>query len=279
MLLIKFGAYKALEKNYPSVYSHLKKFEEALKNRGQCKYSRAKKKDVNKDYLGQHHWLELDNNPSDEYIKAFRKPKIIYPNMTKYLPFYYDQQDHFFINDKAFIMTSDSESLPYLTAVLNSTLFRCCFRDNFPELLGNTYEVRKVFVNKIPIKRSDVNTISLFETLVDYIQFVKKHARKTTSNGTPPAVIAAFLEELIDACVMEVYFTDHMAEKKLTVISEVGQAIKLFQETASSSANWQQVQSFYATVNAPKHPIRNRLMRIPIDSPDLLRVIKEEGKV
>ena len=78
---------------------------------------------------------------------------------------------------------------------------------------------------------------------------------------------------------MEIYFADHMAEKQLTVIAEVNQAIKPFSKTASNSAKWQQVQFFHETVNAPKHLIRNRLMRIPIDSPNLLRVIKEEGKV
>jgi hypothetical protein len=163
--------------------------------------------------------------------------------------------------------------------VLNSSLFRCCFRDNFPELLGNTYEVRKVFVNKIPIKKSDATTVTLFETLVDYIRLVKVSAKQPTSNGMPPAVIAAFLEELIDACVMEIYFADHMAEKKIAVIDKVCQAIKPLPRTASDSAKWKQAQSFYDVVNAPKHPIRNRLMRIPIDSHDLLRVIKEEGKV
>jgi hypothetical protein len=36
-----------------------------------------------------------------------------------------------------------------------------------------------------------------------------------------------------------------------------------------------------ANVNhdAPSHPIRNRLFRISADSPDLLAIIKEEGRV
>jgi len=85
--------------------------------------------------------------------------------------------------------------------------------------------------------------------------------------------------EMIEGCVMEIYFADHMADKKLNVIAEVAQVIKPFPKTVSDSIKWQQVQSFHETVNAPKHPIRNRLTRIPIDSPDLLRVIKEEGKV
>ncbi len=136
-----------------------------------------------------------------------------------------------------------------------------------------------VFFEKIPIKKPDATTATFFETLVDYIQFVKADATQSTSNGTSPAVIAAFLEELIDACVMEIYFADHVAEKKLTVIAEVDQVITPFSKTAQDSIKWAQVQSFHETVNAPKHPIRNRLMRISIDSPNLLRIIKEEGKV
>lgn len=260
------------ENDYPIIRNHLLPYkEQLLKRRGGMNQKTGE--------IPYEWWqLQVDYYNSGTY-QAFRKPKIIYPNMTKYLPFYYDDQDHFFINDKAFIITSDSGSLPYLTAVLNSSLFRCCFRDNFPELLGNTYEVRKIFVDKIPIKKPDPTTVTLFETLVAHIQFVKADANQPASNGTPLTVIAAFLEELIDACVMEIYFADHMAEKKLAVIAKVCQVIKPFQRTAPVSAKWQQVQSFYETVNAPNHPIRNRLMQIPIDSPDLLRVIKEEGRV
>ncbi|MEA2096010.1 MAG: TaqI-like C-terminal specificity domain-containing protein, partial [Candidatus Cloacimonadota bacterium] len=271
-----FPAYNLKIDDYPEIRRHLDRFREQLEPKPKNWKPRQNEKWPGRK-PGSYRWFETQD--SINYNDEFRKPKIIYPNMTKYLPFYYDEQDHFFINDKAFIMTSDSESLPYLTAMLNSSLFRCCFRDNFPELLGNTYEVRKVFVNKIPIKRSDATTVTLFETLVDYIQFVKVYANQPTSNGTPPAVIAAFLEELIDACVMEIYFADHMAEKKLSVIDEVCQTIKPLPRTASDSAKWQQIQSFHETVNALKHPIRNRIMRIPIDSHDLLRVIKEEGKV
>ncbi|OEU78527.1 MAG: hypothetical protein BA872_08895 [Desulfobacterales bacterium C00003060] len=251
---------------YPIGYGHLNGHKSKLAKR-------------NKAETGiRYEWYALQRWAAS-YWQEFRKPKIIYPNMTKYMPFYYDDQGQFFGNQKCFIITSDNESLPYLRVVLNSSLFRCCFRDSFPELLGNTYELSKVFFHKIPIKRPDATTVSLFETLVDYIQFAKVYAKKTTSNGTPPAVIAAFLEELIDACVMEIYFADHMAEKKIAVIDKVCQAIKPLPRTASDSAKWQQIQSFHETVNAPKHPIRNRIMRIPIDSHDLLRVIKEEGKV
>jgi len=36
---------------------------------------------------------------------------------------------------------------------------------------------------------------------------------------------------------------------------------------------------FRRTLNAPSYPIRNRLLGFTADSPDLLAVIKQEGKV
>ena len=34
-----------------------------------------------------------------------------------------------------------------------------------------------------------------------------------------------------------------------------------------------------ATLNAPSNPIRNRCLRLTADSPDLLAIIKQEGRV
>lgn len=45
------------------------------------------------------------------------------------------------------------EFIPYLVSFLNSQLFKFCFIDNFPELQGGTREVRKIFFEKIPVKK------------------------------------------------------------------------------------------------------------------------------
>jgi adenine-specific DNA-methyltransferase len=75
--------------------------------------------------------------------------------------------------------------------------------------------------------------------------------------GTRPKA-AAFLEDRIDACVMESYFREHMAERGL-----------LFHDPVAP----------HLAAYAPSHPIRNRLVRLTADSPDLLAIIKQEGKV
>ena len=74
----------------------------------------------------------------------------MYPNMTKYIPFYYDEKG-FYQNDKSFMITGDA--VAYLTAFLNSSIFKFCFLNNFPELQGGTKELRKIFFDKIPVLR------------------------------------------------------------------------------------------------------------------------------
>ena len=91
----------------------------------------------------------------------------MYPNMTKFLPFYYDTKG-FYQNDKSFMITG--ENLAFLTAFLNSSLFKHCFIDNFPELQGGTRELRKIFFDKIPILPVSEHIEAVFQGLISEMQ-------------------------------------------------------------------------------------------------------------
>lgn len=104
------------------------------------------------------------------YMEDFFKQKIMYPNMTKFLPFYLDDKG-FLQNDKSFMITG--ENIAYLTAFLNSSLFKYCFIDNFPELQGGTRELRKIFLDKIPVLQVSKNINLEYEKLVLKIQELK----------------------------------------------------------------------------------------------------------
>lgn len=97
----------------------------------------------------------------------FSQPKILYPNMTKYLPFYYDTKC-FLQNDKSFMITG--KCIAFLTAFLNSSIFKYCFINNFPELQGGTRELRKVFFDKIPVIQVDDYEDNVFAQLVGQMQ-------------------------------------------------------------------------------------------------------------
>lgn len=246
------------EKDYPAIWQHLQQFQTLLEPR-----------------LDQgDHWSNLRNCA---YLEDFKKPKIIYPNMTKYLPFYLDYNKHFYGNQKCFIITSESESLAYLTAMFNSNLFRYCFSNNFPNLGEDRRELGKVFMEKIPIKKPNKEQEKLFGALVPLVQAAKEKQQIHRHQNLD--VVADFLVNVIDACVLEVYFTEHMAEKKLSISQHVAallpEKIAAMDENQCADAAVQ----FFAIANESKHPIRNILLRIPLDSPDLLGVIQQEGKV
>lgn len=155
-----FPAKKINIDNYPAIKNHLLKFGfERLSQTGE---SGSRKKSGNK-------WFETQDNIA--YFDEFSKLKIIYPNMTKYMPFLLDDEGYF-INDKAFFMTG--ERLYYLVSFFNSWLFKFCFRENFPELIGGTRELRKVFFEKIPVKPITEEAEQPYKAIVQQIMAIKK---------------------------------------------------------------------------------------------------------
>ena len=99
------------------------------------------------------------------YLEEFEKPKIVYPNMTKYLPFCYDETKAL-ANQKCYIMTSrdTSISLKFLTAVFNSKLIKLWIRCVCPELGEDRREIGKVYFEKLHVPIDEQN---LFITLAD----------------------------------------------------------------------------------------------------------------
>lgn len=83
---------------------------------------------------------------------------------------------------------------------------------------------------------------------------------------------------LIDTCLMECYFRGHMAQRNLLFMGDLDPHLASVEQTfltaSSSKSNRQECLShLYKTLNGPSHPIRNRLLRLTADSPDLLGVI------
>ena len=114
------------------------------------------------------------------YLEDFFKPKIIYPNMTKYMPFVFDKK-MYLTNQKCFIITG--KNVAYLTAFFNSSLFKYCFRDSFPELQGGTRELSKIFFDKIPVCEVSDSQNLQFQDAVEDIQkeYNKQKAQRIDS--------------------------------------------------------------------------------------------------
>ena len=163
-IITTFPSLKIDIESYPAVKQHLLSFGyDRLKQTGD---KGARKKTNNK-------WFETQDSIS--YWEEFFKHKIVYPNMTKFMPFLLDKKN-FMTNQKCFIMTG--EKLAYLTAFFNSNIFKICYRDNFPELQGGTRELSKIFFEQVKIPDiEDIINID-FDILVDDVQELRDNASK-----------------------------------------------------------------------------------------------------
>ena len=149
----------AFQNQYPAVYRHLLSHKEKLSARNKAETG------IRYEWYASQRWAA-------DYYKDFEKPKIVYPNMTKYLPFCYDETGAI-CNDKAFIITSkdNSFSLKYLLAILNSKLAKFWIRCVCPELGEDRREVRKVYFENFHIPNgSNSELITLAETMLSLNQ-------------------------------------------------------------------------------------------------------------
>lgn len=180
IIIAKYNSHLVLKEKYPYIYNHLLQYEDKLKSRGQC---------TNRNGEGQHHWLELDNNPTDDYLKRFAQPKIVWGEISDKPKFAYDDSG-IYVEATSFIMTG--ESLKYLLAILNSKLSEWYFERISTTTGMGTNRWKKFKLELLPIvETSDQQP---FIDLVDQIITLKKEGKET-----------ADLEAEIDRMVYELY--------------------------------------------------------------------------
>ncbi len=92
--------------------------------------------------------------------------------MTKFLPFVYDNQGYL-TNQKCFIITG--KRIAFLTAFLNSSLFKYCYKNNFPQLLDETRELSKIFFEQISVIEVSEDTEQfIYSKIIDIQQSYTK---------------------------------------------------------------------------------------------------------
>ena len=167
IIIAKFGSYKYLEQKYPAIYHHLIQYKEALQKRGQCQYTSSGKKNLDKDYCGQHHWLELDNNPSDTYLNDLSAQKIIWGEISDKPKFAIDIDGTYCPEATTFLMTG--EHLKYLLCFLNSTLSEYYFAKYGTTTGMGTLRWKKYLIELLPVPRIDKEQEDMFEQVLEQL--------------------------------------------------------------------------------------------------------------
>ena len=153
VILAEFGSHKYLEEKYPAIYNHLLSYKTKLEQRGQCRYMANGKPNPKGEYPGQHHWLELDNNPRRHYLDDFSKPKIVYSetNDSKNTKIAFDDSGYF--TDKTcFVLIGENDEITkHVYSILRTEVFSLYMR-NLALLLGDAgISLTKDCVQKFPL--------------------------------------------------------------------------------------------------------------------------------
>jgi type I restriction-modification system DNA methylase subunit len=250
---------------FPAIKTHLLSYYEDLMPKTSKDDKRGRKP-------GPYKWHEIQDNVA--YFDDFKSDKVVWIELSDKPQFALDKTGYF-VDATGFIMTG--KYLKYLLAVLNSKLSEWYFNFNTTSSGMGTNRWKKAYVEQIPIPEIPESAMRPFEILVDYITFIKKDDARRINPYTTNAHMAANFEELLDACVYELYFGEHMRERGIAVLDEVRQLLRpidQYNEETEADKIAAEINAVYDRYKSPGNIIRQRIDSFPAQSPDIINVIQ-----
>lgn len=236
--------------SYPHLKAHLDQFKDVITS-------------DNKPY-GLHR-ARVESFFVGEKIVALRKcagkPIFAYANGENYM------------SATFYIIKTNRVNMKYLTGLLNSKLIEFWLK-NRGKMQGANYQLDKEPLQQIPIAEPAVNIQKLIATLVDYIILIcstKDSLSELVSNET----IASFFEKIIDGCVYELYFEEHMKEQEINIIDSAMELIKPITHLSSDKEKADMILDVFMNIKKTDNSIRNRLDLFTLRSPEILKLIIE----
>lgn len=207
--------------------------------------------------------------------RIFSLPKIYITRTGNPIKAFFDldtyASNNFFSLQFSAYKSNTEKKLKALLPLILSSLANYYIRTFAAPRLGNTYvETKIIHLDCVPVADRLLRESELFAQLTDVIIASIKFDNQT---------VTQFLEDLIDACVMECYFHEHMAERDLLFLDDLVPHLIAYDPAANEAKQRDFLAHLHRTLNAPSSKFRNRLLRLTADSPDLLAVIKAEGAV
>ena len=178
-----------------------------------------------------------------------------------------------FVSRAYLIIKTNRVNQKYLTGLLNSTLIKYWLKHR-GKMQGANFQIDKEPLQQIPIVTPAINVQELIATIVDYVMMAsstKENLSELVSNET----IASFFEKIIDGCVYELYFEEHMKEQEINIIDSALELIKPIIHLSSDKENVDMILDVFMNIKKTDNPIRNRLDLFTLRSPEILKLIIE----
>lgn len=254
--LIIYSTKSANTPTYPNIYQYLLPYQDKL----------SSKRETRKGALPWWclHWPRYD--------QLFEEPKIIMRQTSDSIRCVYDESGYYVLNSiLVFKKNSERYSYKYIAAVLNSTLTDYLYKKLTQEE-GRTFaEVKPANVRKLYIPKATREEQDLLSILYDYLVFLK-NPNQTDSFVSLNSMFIDLFEKIIDGCVYELLFREHMKEREIDIMSYLYQQIKPIEGLSDQDKN-NIIISVHSNIFMTDNPARARLKLFVSRSPEYLKPI------
>lgn len=241
---------------YPNTKEYLLLFLDRLKNR-----SEAKK--------GILPWFALNRN---RYQKLFEEPKIIMRQTSDCIRCVYDDSSYYVLDSILVLKkNTDQYHYKYIATVLNSTLTDYLYK-NLTQEEGRTFaQVKPINVRKLYIPKATIEEQKLLSTLYDYLAFLK-NPKQTEPFISLNSMFVNLFEKIVDGCIYELFFREHMKEREIDIMSYLYQKIKSIEGLSDKDKN-NTIISVHSDIFMKDNPVRTRLKLFVSRSQEILKPI------
>lgn len=202
--------------------------------------------------------------------KYFESPKIIFKGMFVKPEFEYDDQRFYFgFSFTSIIQSSSNYSLKYLLAIINSS-FALKWFNTHGKQRGAGVDIGVEKLRLFPV----VKTNSATQSLISYVVDLARYYRRTFNEASNS------IEAAINGLVFNLYFPDHMKERKIDLLEFVERDMEKLRQgrefdSLSSTEKEKVVGQLHTIWSHPDNEVRNRIKLFAVRSPDILKPILE----
>lgn len=215
---------------------------------------------------------------ADSKWKFWKEPKIVIAGMTKVIEAVYVDKE-LALGVGVYGIYDFAGYDPYcLTALLNSKYYSHYFIRKFKDkhLAGGYLAINKSTIEEFPLLEVNNNEEYCLKHLSALIHYIYLNIKLKISDIVDNKHIAKLFEDVIDGCVFELFFKDHMFNKGLNIVDLLHNEIdKIFGELDfkdfDEPAKKQKIWELYK--NLKNSEVQQRMRLFVAKSPDILKPI------
>lgn len=245
-----------IKTNFPHGWSYLKECETVLRSREKGRLEQD---------VDWYRYIYPKN------LKLFQLPKIIAPDISLGGNFSYDPKGTYYTTTTLYgYLRQDGawESYQYWLAILNSSLLWFYLKNSGSVLANGYYRYKPAYLENFPVPEVNKVAEGLISRLSSYVLVLNESVAQHK-------VAIAYLEQLIDGLVYELYFPKETRTAGKNILPYIGELAPITDQM-SDEEKQAVIEREFNRLNAPGHPVRQRLETL--EEVDVVRTIREALK-